>query len=171
MTARALNRSAKRGSARRPDPSVSIKAGKNAEDRKTLRPVVASDKGTATAKKAAVKTTRRRPKDGMAGKSATLYLQSAGWEIVDVVDGIALYDDKFKTVHYLNHTAAMVFLLCKRPVGLDVLSAVFQEEFSLKTAPKAELRKLLGEMQKTGLLRVAEPENAKAARVRPVRKT
>ena len=107
----------------------------------------------------------------MAGKSATLYLQSAGWEIVDVVDGIALYDDKFKTVHYLNHTAAMVFLLCKRPVGLDVLSAVFQEEFSLKTAPKAELRKLLGEMQKTGLLRVAEPENVKAARVRPVRKT
>lgn len=171
MTARAVNRSTKTIAAKRRTPSASIKAGKKATGRKASRPVVASDKGKAPAKKSAVKTNRHPPRSGLAGKSSARYVQGEGWEVVDVVDGIAVYDEKFKTVHYLNHTAAVVFLLCKSPVGFDVLSAVFQEEFELKTAPKAQLRKLLGEMQQTGLIREAGPEDVRATRARSVRKS
>lgn len=170
MTARAVNRSTKSSAARRKTPSASIKAGKKATDRKASRPVVASDKGKAPAKKPAAKTKHPPSKSGLAVKSSAQYVQGEGWEVVDVVDGIAVYDKEFKTVHYLNHTAAMVFLLCKRPVGFDVLSAVFQEEFELKTAPKAQLRKLVDEMQQTGLLREAGPEDVQATRARPARK-
>jgi hypothetical protein len=170
MAARTVNRSAKRGSARRPGRSAGIKAGKKATGGKALRPVRASDKSKAPAKKAPAKTTRRPAEGSTPGKPSTQYIQNKGWDVIDVADGIAVYDDKFGTVHYLNHTAAVVFLLCKQPVGLDVLCTVFQEEFGLKTAPKAELRKIIAEMQKTGLLRLAGLADVTAARARPTRK-
>ena len=81
------------------------------------------------------------------------YCQTSGWEFADVVDGLAIYDSAFKTVHYLNHTAAAVFLLCKDPVGVDVMEAVLREEFQLKTAPSRELHDVLDQMVKAGLLR------------------
>jgi hypothetical protein len=47
---------------------------------------------------------------------------------------------------------------------------VFREEFGLKTAPKAELRKIIAQMEASGLLRTVQPGAAKAAGARPARK-
>jgi len=102
--------------------------------------------------------------------SAVRYRQVAGWEVVDVADGIAVHDGAFKSVHYLNHTAAIVFILCKQPIGLNVLCAVFREEFGLKAAPRAELKKIIAQMEGAGLLCTSPPDAGEAAGARPTRK-
>jgi len=89
-----------------------------------LHPVGASCKVKSPAKKAAARTKRHPPKSGLAGESSAQSLYGEGWEIVGVLGGIATYDEKSKTAHYLYHPAAVVLFFCNRPVGLDVRNAV-----------------------------------------------
>jgi hypothetical protein len=84
--------------------------------------------------------------------AAVRFRQVPGWLATEVTDGLALHDQDFKSVHYLNHTAAIVFHLCADGIGLDVLSAVVREEFGLGGDPSAELLEVIGEMVSNGLL-------------------
>ena len=97
---------------------------------------------------------------------ATHFQQTQGWEVVDVVDGIAIYDDGFKSVHYLNHTAAIVFLLCKTPATMDMMCSVICEEFKLRTRPVKELKAILDQMIKAGLLLTTDATSTKKLRAK-----
>jgi hypothetical protein len=136
-----------------PQPASAARSAK--DKRKTAG---AAPPGKTAAPGATVATKKKpakvnRPRAAKPARNGTVrYQQSDGWEVIDVADGIAVHDGAFKTVHYLNHTAAIVFLLCKQPLDLDVLCAVFREEFGLKRAPKTEIRGILAQMETSGLL-------------------
>lgn len=155
---------------------------RSAEARSAARPAKTPQKGaggksgrTALAPAASAKAKPKPAKIGRstAGKSpverTVQYRQAGGWEVIDVADGIAVHDGAFNSVHYLNHTAAIVFLLCAEPIGFDVLCTVFREEFGLKTAPRAELRKIIAQMEASGLLSAVNTGVAKAPGARPKR--
>lgn len=90
------------------------------------------------------------------GKSGP-YLEQAGeWQVIDTHDGVALHDPAFKTVHYLNHIAAAVFLLSKQPIAIATVSAIIQEQYELDASPEAAIRKTVNEMIRAGLLRSAK---------------
>ena len=99
-----------------------------------------------TAKPIAGTSKRRRP------ARSVFYQQSDGWTTIDVQDGVAVHDSQFAKVHYLNHTAAAVFLLCKEPISVELISTIMREEFKLKASPKKSVQSVNGEMLKSGLL-------------------
>jgi hypothetical protein len=110
----------------------------------------------------AVKTSVRGKSAGhakaAAGKAAAMAImleQVGGWTVVDVADGIAVHDSHFKGVHYLNHTAAAIYLLCKEPIGLSVVSTILREEFGLDRDPASEIERTVAEMMRIGLIRRA----------------
>jgi hypothetical protein len=106
---------------------------------------------------------------GPPGENGRRYCQRAGWDVIDVADGIAVHDAAFKTVHYLNHSAAVVFLLCKEPMSLAVIAAIFREEFELDKEPLTELRRILAAMKTTGLIEVVKKDAAEALAPKPRR--
>lgn len=99
-----------------------------------------------TAKPIAGTSKRRRPARSIS------YQQSDGWTTIDVQDGVAVHDSQFEKVHYLNHTAAAIFFLCKEPISIELISTIMQEEFRLKASPKKSVQSVIGEMLKSGLL-------------------
>lgn len=120
-----------------------------------------------SAKKAAKKTAKKveakkaaRPSDagarsaGGEGKSAAVvYEQVKGWNVVDVTDGIAVHDSQFSGVHYLNHTAAAIYLLCSEPISVQMMSTIMREEFGLTRDPESEVTTTLEQMIRIGLIR------------------
>jgi hypothetical protein len=172
MAARTLKRSVKRRSAESVSAVLSATAAKKSADSKSARPArtaLASSKTKPNSKPKQAKISGSARSKAPVSRTV-LYCQSDGWDVIDVANGIAVHDSAFKSVHYLNHTAAIVFLLCKQPIGLDVLCAVFREEFGLKTAPKAEIRKIIAQMEVSGLLRTVQPGAVKADGAGPARK-
>ena len=92
---------------------------------------------------------------GKAVAGAIMLEQVDGWNVVDVADGIAVHDSSFTGVHYLNHTAAAMYLLCKEPISLLVMSTILREEFGLDRDPGSEIEKTVEEMIRIGLIRKA----------------
>lgn len=81
-----------------------------------------------------------------------LLMQAVGWHVMDVEDGIALHNSQFKSVHYLNHTAAAIYLLCKEHIDVTSLATILREEFGLKRSPEPEVQRIVDAMVQQGLL-------------------
>lgn len=142
-------------------PAGKIKA------KKAVGPAVTAPKpadkkaGAKAAKKA---TPRKAPGSGRSGSVpaglqdsgvAVVLEQVEGWTVVDVTDGIAVHDSKFSGVHYLNHTAAAMYLLCSEPISLPVMSTILREEFGLSRDPESEIMNTIEQMIRIGLIRKA----------------
>ena len=87
-----------------------------------------------------------------ARKTSTLaYKQSAEARTVDVPEGLVVYV-KETDLHYLNHTAAAVFLCCATPLTEQQIAQILYEEFGLAEPPLAEVRTCLSELVKAEVL-------------------
>lgn len=99
---------------------------------------------------------KRATASSRSGKGGAYIEQAGEWQVIDVHDGVALHDPALKTVHYLNHIAAAVFLLSKQPIAISTVSAIIQEQYELDASPEAAIRKTVKEMIRAGLLRSAK---------------
>ncbi len=120
---------------------------KSAAAKQTTKAVKTSARGISAGH---VKTTA-----GKAAAVAIMLEQVEGWAVVDVVDGIAVHDPHFKRVHYLNHTGAAIYLLCKEPISLSVIITILREEFGLDRDPGSEIQRTVEDMMRIGLIRRA----------------
>ncbi len=84
-------------------------------------------------------------------KTMTTYKQSAAGSMVDVPEGLVVYVEETE-LHYLNHTAAAVFLCCAIPLTEQQIAQILHEEFGLAEPPLAEVRTCLAELVKAGVL-------------------
>jgi hypothetical protein len=85
------------------------------------------------------------------GASALLQ-QTGGWQVVDIANGIAIHDAQFKSVHYLNHTAAAIFLLCQKPISEQDIVLILAEEFDLQPAQKGDIMQAVETMKRVGVI-------------------
>ena len=74
-------------------------------------------------------------------------------EVSQVPDGYVLYDERRDRVHYLNHTAVLVFELCTGENTVEDIVAVLQKAYELPDPPEAETQAYLGQLRQEGLIR------------------
>ncbi|WP_395661561.1 PqqD family protein [Aestuariivirga sp.] len=111
----------------------------------------------------AVKPSAKKPRprkgpsvSSRSGKGEAYIEQAGEWQVIDIHDGIALHDTANTTMHYLNHIAAAVFLLCKQSIAITTVSAIIQEQYELDASPEAAIRKTVNEMMRVGLLKASK---------------
>ena len=109
-------------------------------------------------------TIRRVNKQSTSAKhgSASYIHQTPGLKIVEVSDGIAVHDSEFTTVHYLNHTAAAIFLLCGDPITPEKIWTVMKEEFDLNAGQQAEIKQAIADMKAAGIIQEVQPATKRA---------
>ncbi len=73
-------------------------------------------------------------------------------EVNEVEDGLVIYDTARDRVHYLNHTAALVFALCTGTNTVDVIAAQVGQAFDLDGGAAAEVDECLDRLAREGLL-------------------
>ncbi len=66
--------------------------------------------------------------------SSVTFQQARGAKTVEVPQGLVVYL-KESELHYLNPTAATVFLLCATPLTESQVAAVLHEEYALNDPP------------------------------------
>lgn len=74
-----------------------------------------------------------------------VYQQAKDVKTVDVPHGLVVFCEA-DDLHYLNHTAGAVFLLCARPMAAKEIAQVLTEEFQLEDAPIDEVEKCLRDL-------------------------
>ena len=52
----------------------------------------------------------------------TLYKQVQGLTLIEVPEGIVAHRNTLQQVHYLNHVAAMVLIMCDGKIPIDIMS-------------------------------------------------
>jgi hypothetical protein len=73
-------------------------------------------------------------------------------DINEVPDGLIIYDGKSDRVHYLNHTAALIFCLCTGTNDEAAIAEQVAQSFSLDHLPNPETESCLADFQREGLL-------------------
>jgi hypothetical protein len=73
-------------------------------------------------------------------------------ELTPVADGFIAYDEARDRVHYLNPTAALVFVLCSGSNTADDMARLIQAQFDLDAAPQQEIDALLAQFADEGLV-------------------
>ena len=76
-----------------------------------------------------------------------------GLEINEVADGLVVYQDAGERVHYLNHTAAIVFELCTGENTESEIARLLGDAFDLDATPDAEVRRCLDSLREQGIVR------------------
>jgi len=66
---------------------------------------------------------------------------------------MAVHDEMFHKVHYLNHIAAAIFLLFKEPMSIETVITIVMEEYALESNPSTAMQSAIEEMLQAGLLR------------------
>lgn len=79
------------------------------------------------------------------------YRQAPNTTSIEVPEGLVVYIDE-AVLHYLNPTAAAVFLLCATPLVDSQVAQVLQEEYCLGEPPLDEVRRLLEELLKAQIV-------------------
>lgn len=69
-----------------------------------------------------------------------------GVEINEVPDGLVVYDTAAGRVHYLNPTAAAVYLLCTGEADVEAIAAEVQELWELPEAPLQVVRECIADL-------------------------
>lgn len=75
-----------------------------------------------------------------------------GLDINEVPDGLIIYDGESDRVHYLNHTAALIFCLCTGDNDEADIAEQLGEAFSLDHLPGLETKSCLADLRREGLL-------------------
>ena len=69
-----------------------------------------------------------------------------------MTDGYVVYHPARDRVHYLNHTAALVFELCTGAAPAPEITAAVQRAFDLPEPPGDEVATCLDELRSEGLV-------------------
>lgn len=77
---------------------------------------------------------------------------ASGLEINPVDDGYVIYDAGLDKVHYLNHTAVLVFELCTGQIKASELPELVQAAYELPEPPVEEVERYLDTLFQEGLL-------------------
>ncbi len=80
-------------------------------------------------------------------KRKITYRQAPNATSIEVPEGLVVYIDE-AVLHYLNPTAAAVFLLCATPLVDSQVAQILQEEYRLEEPPLDDVRSLLEELLK-----------------------
>ena len=78
--------------------------------------------------------------------------QVDGLDLTPVDDGFIIYEKEGDRVHYLNHTAALVLLLCNGKTSVEEMIGMVQRQFELDEAPDHEVRDILVQFKDEGLI-------------------
>lgn len=72
-------------------------------------------------------------------------------DLTAVDDGFIAYDQARDRVHYLNHTAALVFVLCCGRITAEDMAGLVQVQFDLEEPPRDEVESILARFAEEGL--------------------
>lgn len=75
-----------------------------------------------------------------------------GVEIEEAGDGFIVYDGQKDRVHYLNHTAALVFELANGTLDANGIANWIAQVYSLETPPVDDIEVVIKELRSEGLL-------------------
>lgn len=78
--------------------------------------------------------------------------QIDGLDLTPVDDGFIIYQKEFDRVHYLNHTAALVIMLCDGATSVEEMIGLVQQHFEMDEAPEREVRDILVQFLDEGLV-------------------
>lgn len=78
--------------------------------------------------------------------------QVPGIEVNQVPDGYVLYQPDRDRIHYLNHTAAIVFEFCNGRHSGEEIVRLLQQAYDLTAPPKAEIEACLADLRREGLI-------------------
>jgi len=73
-------------------------------------------------------------------------------EVSEVADGLVVYQADPERVHYLNHTAAIVFELCTGEHTEDEIAEALGSTFSLDAPPSREVTACLEHLRHEGIV-------------------
>jgi Coenzyme PQQ synthesis protein D (PqqD) len=73
-------------------------------------------------------------------------------DVNEVPDGLIIYDGESDRVHYLNHTAALIFCLCTGEYSEAAIAQEVEQAFSLDRLPAPETESCLADFRREGLL-------------------
>jgi len=73
-------------------------------------------------------------------------------DVNEVPDGLIIYDGDSDRVHYLNHTAALIFCLCTGDADATAIAQAVRTSFSLEAAPDEAVASTLADFAREGLL-------------------
>ena len=73
-------------------------------------------------------------------------------EINEVDDGYVVYHRDRDRVHYLNHTAALVFEFCTGENDAEAMPDLLKQAYELKAAPVDEVEECLTKLYEEGLV-------------------
>jgi hypothetical protein len=83
------------------------------------------------------------------------FTRREGVDYREVPDGAVAYAKERERVHYLNPTAAIVYLLCDGRHDASTIAAEVARQFGLKNEPLQDVRDCLAQLQSEGLIAVA----------------
>lgn len=90
----------------------------------------------------------------MKAKNTIFYQQASNAKSIEVPEGLVVYIDEHH-LHYLNPTAATIFLLCATPLADSHLAEILCEEYGLVEPPLAEVSQCLNELLKAKVIEAA----------------
>jgi hypothetical protein len=85
---------------------------------------------------------------GLGGRPTKL----EGVEISEVADGLVVYQDAPERVHYLNHTAAVVYELCNGAHTEEEIAQLLRDAYGLDEPPVEEVRSCLEVLRREGVV-------------------
>ena len=84
---------------------------------------------------------------------ADIFEKDGAFLFTDIPDGLAVNDADGQEIHFLNHVAATVLLLCDGDHDVRSIALILQEEFGLPESPLQDLRDCLAERLANGIIR------------------
>jgi hypothetical protein len=75
-----------------------------------------------------------------------------GLDVNEIKDGLVVYDPARDRVHYLNATAAVVFMLCDGTKDSTAIAGLVATAFALDAPPVAEVGECLAQLEDEGLV-------------------
>ena len=76
-----------------------------------------------------------------------------GLDVNEVKDGLIVYEPNRDRVHYLNGTAAVVFLFCDGTNDADTIAELVAKAYDLDEAPGDEVADCVAQLRSEGLVR------------------
>jgi Coenzyme PQQ synthesis protein D (PqqD) len=74
-------------------------------------------------------------------------------DVHEVEDGLVIYDLATERVHYLNETAAIVFVLCTGTHDEEKIAELVGAAWKLEAPPREAVEACLGQLRGEGLIR------------------
>ena len=91
--------------------------------------------------------------DAMTGiRGEQCFCRGSGFDIGELPDGYMVTDAKTGRVHYLNPVAAIIFELCDGIQSVAAITQFLRREFSLDSAPEAQVASCLSTFLAEGLI-------------------